>query len=209
MRSKTSFDEASRPFRYPRATRVSAALLLMLAVVTYGAPVNAHHSEGQISLWMSQFGLENTSDGILMTALLVERDVGSPVSGFGVTISATSDTGEVVGPVELQESERGSYETILALSPGAWDIAITTHQGPSSLSALGSSHRTSIIVDVSGGAEIIGMDGGGSGLLWVIVAPVVGILVLGLFILWRKRLGRFEAAESTVVIGGSDRNEVE
>ena len=175
-------------------------MLLALAILTSPAllapTVLAHHFTGEVQLWASRIDFQDSPAGVLVSVLLIERESGELVSGFGVTVSATDGSGTVVGPIELQESGFAVYSGTLSLGPGEWEILATTHQGGSSLPAIESAHRKTLEVDAAG--RFVPSEGGGSAAstILAIVVPICVAVVLLLVVLRRRRLSMDNAADT-------------
>lgn len=182
---------------------MAAAAAVLVASVLLAPSVLAHHFTGEVQLWASRIDFSDSPGGIVVTVLLIERESGESVSGFGVTVSATDQRGGIVGPVEAQESEFAVYSGTLSLGPGEWEIQVVTHQGPSSLPAIESAHRETLEIDVAGQLVASASDGLGATAALAIVLPV-GAVVLVLLVVRRRR--RFGAGDETETDGDSDRD---
>lgn len=177
-----------------RLVALVAAALVSSAL--FAPAASAHHFTGEVQLWASRIDFRDTPNGVLVSVLLIERESGESVSGFGVRVTASDGRGTVVGPVELQESEFAVYSATLSLGPGEWEILAATHQGNSSLPAIESAHRKTVEIDAAG--RFVPPEGGGSGTTTIlaIVLPVCAVAVLLLVVLRRRRLGLAEAPDA-------------
>ena len=175
---------------------VAPAAALLVSAVLFAPPALAHHFTGEVQLWPSSIGFRDAPGGVAVSVLLIERESGESVSGFGVRVAATGGGGTTVGPVELAESEFAVYSGTLPLGPGAWEIRVTTHQGPSSLPAIESAHRKTLEVDATG--RLVASAEGGSGVATVlaIVLPIGAVFVLLLVARRRRRSGGDDEADA-------------
>jgi hypothetical protein len=170
------------------------ATAVLMSPAMLAPTVLAHHFTGEVQLWASRIDFQDSPVGVLVSVLLVDREYGESVSGFGVTVSASDGSGTVVGPVELQESEFAVYSGTLSLGPGEWEILAATHQGNSSLPAIESVHRKTLEIDAAG--RFVPSAGGGSAASTVVatVVPICVVAVLLLVLLRRRRLAPAHAA---------------
>ena len=184
-RAATPGARAGRRGRTGCLVALAAALLASSAL--FAPTVLAHHFTGEVQLWVSKLDFRGSPDGVLVTALLLEREFGKSVSGFGVRVAATDQNGNLVGPIELQESEPAVYSGTLPLGPGQWRIVATAHQGNSSLPAIESTHRETLEIDETG--QLLAASGGGSAATTVlaIVLPVCAVVVILAVVLRRSR----------------------
>ena len=175
---------------------VALAAALLVSPVLFAPPALAHHFTGEVQLWASTIDFRDAPGGVAVSVLLIERESGESVSGFGVRVAATGGGGTTVGPVELAESEFAVYSGTLPLGPGAWEIRVTTHQGPSSLPAIESAHRKMLEVDATG--RLVASAEGGSGVATVlaIVLPIGAVAVLLLVARRRRRFGVDDEADA-------------
>lgn len=184
--------------------RVLLTATILMSPALLAPTVLAHHFTGEVQLWASRIDFQDSPAGVLVSVLLVDRESGESVSGFGVTVSATDGSGTVVGPIELQESEFAVYSGTLSLSPGEWEILATTDQGNSSLPAIESAHRKTLEIDAAG--RLVPSAGGGSAASTVVatVVPICVVAVLLLVVLRRRRLALDDAAGTGDAPAGND-----
>ncbi len=167
--------------------RLAALAVAALASCALFAPtVLAHHFTGEVQLWVSTMDFQESPGGVLVTVKLLEREYGESVSGFGVRVAATGN-GNVVGPIELQESDFAVYTGVLPLGPGRWEILATAHQGSSSLPAIEAAQRKTLEIDATG--RLVTSEDGGSGVATAlaIVLPICAVVALLLLVVRRRR----------------------
>ena len=197
----TGGERSGRRAPFGRLLALAAAVLTSSGV--FAPAVLAHHFTGEVQLWASTVDFQDSPGGVVVTVRLIERESGESVSGFGVRVTATGG-GEPVGPVELQESAFAAYSRTLPLTPGRWEILVTTHQGTSSLPAIESTHRKTLEIDASG--RLVAPEGGGSvaATTLAVVLPVCAVVVLLLVVLRRRRPALEDSADSEESSAGED-----
>lgn len=180
---------------------VPLAVAVLVSAVLFAPAVRAHHFDGEVQLWASTVDFRDSPGGVLVTVRLIERESGEPVSGFGVRVTATGG-GERVGPVELQESEFAVYSGALPLSPGEWEILVSSHQGTSSLPAIESAHRKALEIDATG--RFVASDGGGSAGTTILatVLPICAVVIVLLVVLRRRRPALGDETDTEDVLAG-------
>lgn len=180
----TAGEWAARQAPFGRLVPLVVAVLASSAL--FAPAVQAHHFDGEVRLWASTVDFQDSPGGVLVRVRLIERESGEPVSGFGVTVTATGG-GDPVGPVELQESEFAVYSGTLPLQPGEWEILLRSHQGASSLPAIESAHSRTLEIDATG--RLAAPDGGGSAVTTILatVLPICAVVIVLLVVLRRRR----------------------
>ena len=192
VRTKCRPSRAATPAGAGRRGRIGCFVALAAALLAspalFAPTVLAHHFTGEVQLWVSSLDFRDSPDGVLVTVKLIERESGESVSGFGVTVAA-SGSGNLVGPIELQESEPAVYSGTLALGPGVWQVVATAHQGNSSLPAIESTRRQTLEID--GAGQLLQSSGGGSAATTTlaIVLPICAVVLILGVVLRRRRLG--------------------
>lgn len=184
---------AGRRAGFGRLVALAAALLV--SPVLFAPTVLAHHDTGEVQLWASRIDFREAPDGVLMSVLLIERESGESVSGFGVRVAATGG-GTQVGPIELQESEFAVYTGTLPLGPGHWEILATAHQGTSSLPAIESAHRRTLEIDAIGRLVVSASGGPGATTVLAIVLPICAVVLALAVVLRRRRLALDDGADA-------------
>ncbi len=185
----------------PARRRVGSGRLVALAAALAFSPVLfaptalAHHFTGEVQLWASRIDFREAPDGVLVSVLLVERESGESVSGFGVRVAATGG-GTRIGPIELQESEFAVYEGTLSLGPGTWGMLVTSHQGTSSLPAIESAHRRTLEIDETGRLVVSASGGSGATTVLAIVLPIGAVVLVLTVVLCRRRSAADDGADA-------------
>ncbi len=159
---------------------------LLASPALFAPTVLAHHFTGEVQLWVSTMDFRESPGGVRVTVKLLEREFGESVSGFGVRVAATGN-GNVVGPIELQESDFAVYTGDLPLGPGRWEILATAHQGSSSLPAIEAAQRKTIEIDATGRLVRSEDDGSATATTLAIVLPICALVVLMLLVVRRRR----------------------
>lgn len=171
--------------RIRRLIALTAMLLVWLALCASTAL--AHHDGEEVRLWVSGLDFQDAPGGVLVTVRLIEREFGESVSGFGVRVAATDQSGNLVGPIELQESETAVYSGALLLNSGVWEIVATAHQGSSSLPAIESRHREMLEIDATGRLVASADGGSATATTLAIVLPICAVALLVLVLVLRRR----------------------
>lgn len=165
---------------------------LLASTGLFASPVLAHHFTGEVQLWVSTMDFQESPSGVLVTVELLEREYGESVSGFGVRVAATGD-GNVVGPIELRESDFAVYSGVLPLSEGRWEIVATAHQGNSALPAIEAVRRETLDIDGTGRVLTASGDGrSGAATILAIVLPIGAVVILLLVAVRRRRRSLLE-----------------
>ena len=118
--------------------RVLAGLAVLVALgvgavgVVFGAPPAGAHAGGRAQLYLADFRVEPAgSDGWTVQALISDRDSGRPLPGFAVTVTGTSSSGSVFGPVALADPRaRGRYGATITLPAGRWALRVDARGFP-------------------------------------------------------------------------------
>ena len=183
--------------RARRRLAVVTALVLAVAGVVVGAAPAVAHQDGAIELWVGSADFEASAAGVHVRVELVDRDSGSEAPGFAASAVVVDGGGEVVDRVILDETSAGTYEADLALGPGTWEVTISADQGDSPLPALKADREFELMVDETGGVEVVS-GGGGSAVVIVvaIVVPVVLIAALLALLWWRRSRTGDEAGDA-------------
>ncbi len=103
-----------------------------VGVLVFGAPPAGAHAGGRAQLYLADFRVEPAgSDGWTVQALISDRDSGRPLPGFAVTVTGTSPSGSVFGPVALADpGARGRYGATITLPAGPWALRVDAQGFP-------------------------------------------------------------------------------
>ena len=82
--------------------------------------------------YLADFRVEPAgSDGWTVQALISDLDSGRPLPGFAVTVTGTSPSGSVFGPVALDDpGARGRYGATITLPAGRWALRVDARGFP-------------------------------------------------------------------------------
>ena len=119
-------------FRVVPGLAVLVALGVGAVGVMSGAPPAGAHAGGRAQLYLADFRVEPAgSDGWTVQALISDRDSGRPLPGFAVTVTGTSPSGSVFGPVALADpGARGRYGATITLPAGPWALRVDAQGFP-------------------------------------------------------------------------------
>src|SRR2546426_640169 len=174
----------------PRTILAGAGVAL--AVLAAAAPASAH-SGGRVQLFVDRLGLHSAGgNDWTVSVIMVDADSGSPQPGFDVVAEGRDQAGHSAGPVPLTDLGGGQYSGPLAAAPpGNWEIVVRAETLPGGAPG-GPLRKAYPLVleprkDVAVGAQATGRarSGGGTGLR--LLVAVAAAVVVGLFILGRRR----------------------
>jgi hypothetical protein len=136
-----------------------AAFCVGVALLTVGPDRAAAHENGKVELYVAELAIAPVAGGHEVDALVVDRDSGTPASGFRVTVVARRGGAEPLAPTSLEPAEDGHYLGVLDLSEGSWQLTVTADQGTSVIPAKASSRTFDVEVAADGSTASAGDEG--------------------------------------------------
>lgn len=136
------------------------AVVGLLAGMMLSCPPAGAHAGGKQQLFVSAFRLDPAADGWIARVDLIDYDSARTASGFSVSLTATSASGEQLGPVELIDRDAaGAYSATITPHPGSWTFVVNADEIPGAAEAI--PVRKSFSLTLSPGQAAVGVQRAG------------------------------------------------